>query len=1012
MARARGASLLGALVVMGALLPLGGYGAPQAKAAGTGFSATKTVTRDQLLPDGSVSTVDARTVSLSVGQTQNLRGLQQIDVSWTGAHPTGGFVADPNDGTQAPRLEYPMVLLECRGVDSTSAPSSQQLNPDTCWTAYEVQERSYAYTPRGATPGVTAPSSFPGWRLDMYAPPAQRAAMVGVPDPSTPAGSQTVAQLIQCAGSGWTALYWQPFVAADGTVYYPAGCAPIPPEAAGSGVAALPFPSNETYAQTGPDGSGRAKFDVFTANENASLGCSDTAPCALVAVPIMGLSCDLADSQVPAADRASSTQTVQPLLGATPISALADADQNCTEVGSLPYAAPALGGPQDLAVQGTLWWAASNWRNRITVPLTFAPVQDPCASAPPGRSELDIYGSQLMTQVMAQWDPHFCQDANLFTLKHVQTAEGTARTTVAQHNSSAAFASYAPTGTYDSPVVNAPVALTGFAIAFSIDNDNGDQVLHLNLDARLLAKLLTESYPTDSNPNTVGANDTGCASGVTTTPCAVGAMSKNPLNMYQDPEFRALNPGFGVAPKDGARANGSEIDGASTLYALSTNSDVMYALASYLINDPEAKAWLFGAPDPWGMVVNPAYNLSYPQYQMPTNAWPLLDQYASPTEAKYCQAVSYLNMVAAPVQSLDLTAQAVEFAHPLSNFCKDLINGNSSTDVYGFARDDPMPIGHRFILGLVSLGEAQELNLPTASLETQGGAAGGAFAPASGRTFVAPTNASLAAAAKLLKPDPTTGTWQIPDGAIASTSTGRGAYPGTMLVNAEIPVSGLAATDAADAGKFLQFAAGPGQTPGTGYGQLPDGYLPMTAANGMGDLVAYTQAAAAAVAAQSGVVPPLPGQAAGGGGGGGAGGGPGNGAGSPTATSHDVSTVGTTSTSTTGTSITGGSGGSGGQLGLGPRLGGLTSQPGGAQSPVQGTVPNVAAAVVGKTLRLFSAVAGSLVRWLTYLALLALLLAAGIYLFYGRTRWERFGPGLSANLREVLMGVFARRRSP
>src|SRR5439155_24226060 len=121
------------------------------------------------------------------------------------------------------------------------------------------------------------------------------------------------------------------------------------------------------------------------------------------------------------------------------------------------------------------------------------------------------------------------------------------------------------------------------------------------------------------------------------------------------------------------------------------------------------------------------------------------------------------------------------------------------------------------------------------------------FTSGTGRTFVAPSDASLRAAAGLLAPDSSTQTFQIPPGAIATSPGGAGAYPGTMLLNAEIPTRGLPSADAQRYSQFLQFAAGPGHTPGTETGQLPAGYLPMTAANGMGRLVAYTQTAAKAV---------------------------------------------------------------------------------------------------------------------------------------------------------------------
>ena len=84
-----------------------------------------------------------------------------------------------------------------------------------------------------------------------------------------------------------------------------------------------------------------------------------------------------------------------------------------------------------------------------------------------------------------------------------------------------------------------------------------------------------------------------------------------------------------------------------------------------------------------------------------------------------------------------------------------------------------------------------------------------------------------------------------------------------MVVYAAIPTSGLPAADATDYAALLTFAAGPGQTPGSGVGQLPPGYLPLTAADGLGGLAAYTLAAAADVAAQNGQVPALTSAAAG-----------------------------------------------------------------------------------------------------------------------------------------------------
>ena len=50
-------------------------------------------------------------------------------MSWSGAHPTGGIVPDPNS-TAGEYEEYPLVLLECRGTAS----GPDEVSPETCWT--------------------------------------------------------------------------------------------------------------------------------------------------------------------------------------------------------------------------------------------------------------------------------------------------------------------------------------------------------------------------------------------------------------------------------------------------------------------------------------------------------------------------------------------------------------------------------------------------------------------------------------------------------------------------------------------------------------------------------------------------------------------------------------------------------------------------------------------------------------------------------------------------------------
>jgi hypothetical protein len=78
-----------------------------------------------------------------------------------------------------------------------------------------------------------------------------------------------------------------------------------------------------------------------------------------------------------------------------------------------------------------------------------------------------------------------------------------------------------------------------------------------------------------------------------------------------------------------------------------------------------------------------------------------------------------------------------------------------------------------------------------------------------------------------------------------------------MLMSADIPTEGLSSSTAKDFSSLLSLAATTLQTVGTGVGQLPPGFLPMTAGNGLSAEDAYTLAAAKDVADQSGCVPSL-----------------------------------------------------------------------------------------------------------------------------------------------------------
>jgi len=794
----------GALLTAAAVALLGA----SAASAATGFQASRTVTRQFLNPDGSETVVDTRHFSVNVDTISDLRGRQQITVAWSGAHPTGGLVADPNSAA-ASRQEYPVVLMECRGIDSPAAPAGQRVDPSTCWT--QTPDERYQETFFDPNDVDIDPNVFPEWRLDQFAPAAQRTAVV-----NPPTGAD-------CSDGAGTRRY-TPFVATTGVTYFGGanGLCGIPPEASTTVDPSAP-PADTTYGATGLDGTGRASFVVWTAQQNASLGCSNTVPCALVIIPIVGISCDASGTQLPAGQ--------EPAPGDQATGAVGKCEKTGRYAPGEPFSSGVDKGFGDSAVVGALWWSASNWNNRISVPLSFAPAPNAC-DVLDNRPPLDIYGSELMNQATIQWAALFCHDPRLFKFQHVRTGEPQAKSALAAGTISAALVSRPPDGGYTGPTVNAPVAVTGFAISFVADDANKKPVATLKLNPRLLAKLLSESYwgrlALQQDYHNLGNSN------------PYKKLETNPQDITRDPEFVKLNPGIGPTIQTQA---------ASTLLVLSGNSDVMYALTSYINADPDARAFLNGKPDPWGMVVNPAYKgISLPQPD-----WPLLDTFLSPdidldgclrNDKQQIVPVPILPLIAAPMASLTSIAQSMQFAIANSNTnCSPLLTPGGlivGGTLKPLGREQP---GARFMLGLTALGDSDLYGLHSATLQSSPG------------HFVAPTNAGMSAAMKLTSYDPGTRTWPIPYSKLRG-SAGSGAYPGTMVVYAAVPTTGLDATTARDLGELLDFTSSAGQRSGTDQGQLPPGFLPMTSANGLGALAARTEWASGAVSRQAGELIP------------------------------------------------------------------------------------------------------------------------------------------------------------
>jgi hypothetical protein len=785
-------------------------GSAEARVAVEEGAVHRTVTAGRVFYDEAGSEIEAGShdVSLDVAQTTNLRGRQEIHVSWSGAIPTGGLTNDPNSADG--RLqEYPFVLLQCRGVDTTgSVPKGQvRLSPETCWT--------------GTTPEryLSAASHTPAWRFDAYATEAERRPVVGAPDP--------LPQKCVDLGEPLTAR-WLPFRAAGGEVYQggpdpDVGCVNMAPETDNSEAGGLP--TNTTYGITRPDGTGETDFAVWTAAENASLGCSATVQCALVAVPIVGTSCDAWGTKLP-------TGSPQTTKAGVPLTAnqKANADATCRRTGAYLPGQARSSTLTDQAVRGNLWWSASNWRNRMTVPLTFAQTGAVCDAVSAEKPQ-EIMGSVALNELTASWRPTFCTSKDLFTFTHVQQSDALARTLVDVGEIDAAFATAPKEGGYTSPVVQAPLAVGGFGIAFTIDGVDKQRRETLNLNARLVAKLLSQSYP--------------AAPVVKNNHPSIGG---NPFNITLDPEFQALNPGLPVT---------SDIEAAAALQTFSSSSDLLWALTSWLDADPEARAFLDGYPDPWGMKVNDNYR----DIDLPVDNWPLKDDFIAPEyyqETNACYGKSptpFMQLIANPASSLSTVVLNMQFgSSAVQTVCR--FDGSDATQL-ALKTQGRQPLGFRFVLGLVSLSAAERYNLRLASLQTLSTVSPSTqFTDPAGRFFADPDRTGMKAAAALLEADTDAGQWALDYEAI-STGDGAKAYPGLMPIYAVVPTEGLEAKTATRLGKLLCYSDKQGQEPGLANGQLPGGYLPLTKANGLGTQRDYVLSAVAAIKAQGGDVPAL-----------------------------------------------------------------------------------------------------------------------------------------------------------
>jgi hypothetical protein len=559
--------------------------------------------------------------------------------------------------------------------------------------------------------------------------------------------------------------------------------------------------ANGVVGFTSAHGTGQAEVYVEAGEANSFLRCGPTSPCSLLVLPNWG-------------GRDAVT------LGSEKLST--DCADHSWDDGGLLHTTY-MGGYQYLG-------GACSWNDRIVVPLSFAPTPLNCpTNATPA---FQSFGSPMMEAAIEQWQAGYCVGKSPLSFEYTSEDEYTARQQFLQGGSGALSASAdmalvtQPATATDSDGIlptarqytYAPLANSAVAFAYYIDDPNtGAPFTDLVLNARLAAKLLTQSYalsydctspPPFNEPKPPAASST-----------CDPAVSHNPDTIFDDPEFFSLNGGDTKAninnfPNDTSFPNA--LYGPFLPTVVAGTSDMTYELTGWIGADPDAHAFLDGQRETTGgtsMVVNKYYrDITYPtsQFQALDPGW-TTSETSAPGGVTSTMGVSWnpdpvLDNVATDLATYDPTADS-----PVAT-CS---YGNSAQCTGNTGYENPrLPgeyLGQDEMTAVVGYGQAAADGFPMFRLVNAAGKA------------VAPTTSSILAAVSQMKTNS--------DGITQSmnfASKDPDAYPLTMVDYAMVPTCGLSATKASAISAFLTDVATRGQTPGYLPGQLAPGYVPLT----------------------------------------------------------------------------------------------------------------------------------------------------------------------------------------
>lgn len=481
------------------------------------------------------------------------------------------------------------------------------------------------------------------------------------------------------------------------------------------------------FARTSADGSGKEFFEVQTAYEAPHLGCGmpvtkngHTVPrsCWLVIVP-----------------------------------------QGHLDLDGKPYA-------DHTQVNAGSPVSSTNWKNRVAVKLDFNEVGATC---PLGSDERPTSGSELAADAITSWQAALCPSGTVYG--YTELGEPDARARLENKGDSGLVFTTRPLNATDDASY-APVALSGVVIGFTIERRaragapdsvrklTGTKVESIDLTPRLVAKLLTESYR-----NSTWGSVTGSASSPVVAK-GYGWALKNPDGLASDPEFLKYNPEF-------AQLSVSETPATDTdLITALGHSDSARAVWRWIASDRDARRFLAGIPDDWGMTVNPYYS---------TNADLNTSGVFDPARDDFPKSDPWCTV---PQGAETKQEQCMTDFHPyVDDMHSGAVHTRRADTLWKSTWDDlasppaykspgPQTVGSRFVLTLTDAASANRYSLQTARLLN----AAGEFTAPTAKTLTA---ASASASGTLVREiDP-------------ATAEAKNAYPLTQLVHAAVRPAAL-----------------------------------------------------------------------------------------------------------------------------------------------------------------------------------------------------------------------------